>query len=89
MASRWLLSLWLCLLLTVASAIDVEPPVDFPLPPKANCYRSVTETPKKCAGQVLVALVFGDVHITKDCCEVLRRVGDETCIINFMCASIG
>ncbi|KAF7062872.1 hypothetical protein CFC21_069426 [Triticum aestivum] len=35
------------------------------------------------------ALIFGEVCTTKDCREVLRRVGDETCIISYMCASIG
>ncbi|KAF7066019.1 hypothetical protein CFC21_072078 [Triticum aestivum] len=91
-ASGWLFSLFMCLVLAVASSVTVVYPQPWPVPApkqKADCYKSVTETPRKCAAQVLQALLYGDVHITKDCCEALRRVGEETCSICHMCRSIG
>lgn len=73
-----------------AAATFVEPPYETPAPRnrEGKCYRSVTETTRWCGKQVLLSLLTGDVHITKDCCQVLRRVGDPACSVNIFCASI-
>lgn len=53
--------------------------------PAAECVKTVLETSRPCACDVLLTLVFGSVHLSQGCCDVLAGVGDK-CVADVLSA---
>ncbi|KAK3122058.1 hypothetical protein QOZ80_8BG0664570 [Eleusine coracana subsp. coracana] len=51
----------------------------------ADCVKTVMETSQPCARDVLLTIVFGFVHLSQGCCNVLAGVG-EKCVADVFSA---